>query len=174
MSGHNDETKSTVLACLQVSADGNDGVPVWKRVSRDTGIPPITLKRWWAQRLEIEKRRSALVVISDDTAGDGHTTRSLPDPRTAAVWEMLLEELAQTTAVLKAAEADASWTAVVALRAQRTKLWERCRIAYREAVGEKQLTDAEVLAELALAARAMPPHHAQLVLAELRKRGLAA
>ena len=35
-------------------------------------------------------------------------------------------------------------------------------------------TDAEVLAELALAARAMPPHHAQLVLAELRKRGLAA
>jgi len=173
MSGHTDEEKSTVLACLQVSADTNDGVPVWKRVSRDTGIPPITLKRWWAQRLEIEKRRSALLVISDEVGG-AHAARSLPDPRTSAVWEMLLEEVAQTTAVLRRAEEDASWTAVATLRAQRVKLWERCRIAYREATGEKELTDSEVLAELALATKAMPPHHAQVVLAELRKRGLAA
>lgn len=155
-----------------MSADDNNGTPVWATVAREVGISRETLQRWWASpkigpKLEVHSKLERLPTPA--APPDPGPSLGM-NPATASDSEFWAWRWSQVQTVLSATESDVA-------RAQLMKSQDEIRRELRAAVEREAkmtaTTREEVEAKVRTMIDTMPPTLAMVAAESLRRRGFA-
>lgn len=148
------------------AAESEDGVPCWGAIARQTGMPSRpTLKRWWQEEQDAKKAPASNVVQFPSGAAAG------PDDITEqSAVEYWLRKWCAVEVTLKRIESD---TALVALLKYQDEVWRQLRVALDADRKKTGVSPAEVATRLREMAAKVAPVHAEVIMAEFRRRKLA-
>lgn len=166
---HSESDKADALHRLEESAAGNDGVPVWAAVARDTGYTRKTLQRWWTQRGD---RPDNLVMLKrepeQDRASLGEAEAITLPPEDFHAWHFV-----QIASDIGRARDMNSMGALGGLHKLLRESYADARSAIEKSGKARKLSPAEVEERVRQYARDLPPRLGIAIREELAKRGLA-
>ena len=165
-----EEQRSAAIEALRKSAaESEDGVPCWGAIARRPGMPSRpTLKRWWQEEQEGKRPRGSNVVQfpSGGSAERGADT-SITEQSATEYWLQKWMAVELTIARIQ------SDTALVNLMKYQDEVWRQLRAAFDAESKKSGLSTAELETKLREAAVLMPAAHAEIFMAEFKRRKLA-
>ena len=164
------QRRDALDAMRKSAAESEDGVPCWGAIARQPGMPSRpTLKRWWQEEQEGRQAARASNVVQFPPSGAPSEGLSA-DVTTWSAVEFWVWRWRQVQAKIDLFESD---VALVNGWKYQDEVWRQLRVALDADRKKTGVSPAEVATRLREMAAKVAPVHAEVIMAEFRRRKLA-